>query len=141
MDWKRCLDSEIAKKITPDSEMVKALSSSSDNKLKSSEMLGISRITTSSKLSLTYDALREALEALAIKNGYKVYNHECYACFLKEVLRLDEEANEFDRLRKIRNKINYYGEELSVDEASVLIKKLIDLRKIIVRHLNAPGSP
>jgi len=82
-----------------------------------------------------YDALREYLEALAIKNGYKIYNHECYTSFLKEVLNKSSDADEFDNLRKIRNSINYYGRKINNEEAQHILKKLKQLIQKIKHEL------
>ncbi len=133
MDWQECIDSGMAKKINPDKEMVNSLLSSADKRIKSADLLKTDNITANSKLSLSYDALREVLEALAIKQGYKIYNHECYTCFLREILKASIEAEEFDSLRRIRNKINYYGKELSINESDELIKKIKSLRNIVIK--------
>jgi len=79
-----------------------------------------------------YDVLRSILEAISAIDGYKIYSHEAFTYFLKNK---GEEALsiKFDRLRKIRNSINYYGENISteetkenVDEIKKIIKYLID---------------
>lgn len=136
MDWKSCVDQKIAKMVHPDSVMVKTLIDSSNNKLKSEELLESNKITAGSKLSLAYDALREALEALAITSGYKIYNHECYTCFLKEFLDLQEAGDKFDNFRKIRNKVNYYGAELSVAEADKIIKDIKILMADVIKYIS-----
>lgn len=59
MDWKECFDSSMVKEVKPDNEMIKALLSSADNKMKSVDMLKTDRVTANSKLALAYDALRE----------------------------------------------------------------------------------
>ena len=134
MDWKECIDSGVAKEIKPDEEMIASILSSADKRIKSVDLLKTDDITANSKLSLAYDALREVLEALAIKRGYKVYNHECYTCFLRELLGSSFEAEEFDSLRRTRNKINYYGKELSIEESDELVKKIKSLRNIIIKN-------
>ncbi len=135
MDWKECFDSGMVKEVKPDKEMINALLYSADNRMKSVDMLETDNVTANSKLSLAYDALREVIEALAIKHGYKIYNHECYTCFLREILKYDPEAEEFDTLRRTRNKVNYYGKELSVDESNLLIKKIKALKLFITKNL------
>ena len=87
MDWKECCNKRIVKEIKKDDELIKSLINISKNKLESENKLSMSDITAASKLSLAYDSLRELLEALAIKHGYKIYNHECYTAFLKEILK------------------------------------------------------
>ena len=135
MDWKECFDKRIAKNVSLDLDMIKSLIKNSENKLKSEEKLVISSITAGSKLSLVYDSLRELLEALALKKGYKIYNHECYTAFLKEVLRESDKGDEFDEIRMIRNDINYYGKEISIEEAESIIKRIKNFRNFILKLL------
>lgn len=134
-DWKECCDKKIAKSISPDFEMISSLKESSENKIKSSDELSISLITASSKFILAYDSVREILEALSLKKGYKIYNHECYTAFLKEVLNQSSLGDEFDDLRKIRNSINYYGKKLAIQDSILLIKRIKELRKEILKLL------
>lgn len=42
-------------------------------------------------------------------------------------MNLSSDAELFDKLRKVRNGINYYGREVSVEEADYLIEKLMFL--------------
>lgn len=77
-----------------------------------------------------YDTLRALVEALAVLDGYKVYSHEAFTYYLREIRHEDVLSQKFDRYRKIRNRLNYYGKEISVDEGRESIsemKKLIDL--------------
>lgn len=136
MDWEDCLNRRIAKKVSLDSDLIRSLIKSSSNKLESECKLKISPVTASSKLSLAYDSLRELLEALALKNGYKIYNHECYSAFLKEILNQSSYADEFSEIRKIRNDVNYYGKEISPEESGDMIKKIRQLRSFVLNLLN-----
>lgn len=124
MDWKECCGRRIVKDVKPDIGMIASLTKSSKNKLDSESKLEMSNTTAGSKLSLAYDSLRELLEALSIKNGFKVYNHECYVAFLKEVMKESYKADEFNEIRKVRNAVNYYGKEISVGEASEIITRI-----------------
>lgn len=124
MDWKECCSRRIAKDVKPDIGMIASLTKSSKNKSESESKLEMSNTTAGSKLSLAYDSLRELLEALSLKNGFKVYNHECYAAFLKEVMKESYKADEFDEIRKVRNAVNYYGKEISMEEANEIIARI-----------------
>ncbi len=115
--------------------MTISLIKSSENKLKSEEKLVMSAVTASSKISLVYDSLRELLEALALKEGYKIYNHECYTAFIKEIIKESDRGDEFDEIRKIRNDVNYYGKEISVEEAENVINRIKNLRVSISKLL------
>lgn len=122
MDWKECLKQRTVKETKEDKNLIKSLLETSEIKLKSADSL--SEEFFISKISLLYDSLREILEALAIKKGFKIYNHECYVAFLKEILNLSREADIFDNLRKTRNAINYYGKKLEKEEADAVIEQL-----------------
>jgi len=136
MDWKECKDSRMAKSIKPDMHLVRSLIKSSEKRLKSQDLLELNDITCESKVSLCYDAMRELLEALAVLKGFKIYNHECYCAFLKEVMNKSMLGDLFDRQRKIRNSINYYGDEITIPEAEATIKEIQELVSIIKPIIN-----
>jgi uncharacterized protein YutE (UPF0331/DUF86 family) len=136
MDWRDCCKKLLAKEISPDLNLVKSLISSSENKNKTQGLLPLNKETASSKVSLSYDALRQLLEALAIKENYKIYNHECYTSFLKEIVKKSELGDRFESLRKIRNSINYYGKELNEEEAKETLEKINSLIEKIKKELN-----
>ncbi|MBD3312219.1 HEPN domain-containing protein [archaeon] len=124
MDWFNCKKKRLVKEVKSDNNLIESLIKSSDKKLRSQELLELTNDTASSKISLAYDSLRALLEALAIKEGYKIYNHECYTSFLKEVMNKSTLGDEFDKIRKTRNAINYYGEEVEKEEAKMILKEI-----------------
>jgi len=101
----------------------------------SQELLPLNEITTASKISLAYDSLREVLEALAIKRGFRVYNHECYVAFLKEIMRDSFLGEDFDEIRKLRNEINYYGKDVALGECVRIIKLIKGQKRTIDKYL------
>jgi|SRR3989344_2898216 len=135
MDWKECLDKRIAKNVNLDLNLINSLIKTSENKLKSSQELKMNEINASSKFSLAYDSLRELLEALVLKKGYKVYNHECYTYFIKEIIGESDKGDEFDEIRRARNEVNYYGQEITVDESSKIIESIDSLRTFVLSLL------
>ena len=136
MDWEECKDKRLVKEVREDKELIKSLIASSEKKLKTNERIGLDKTTSSTKVSIAYEALREVLEAIAIKNGFKVYNHECFCSFLREVIKDDISSQEFDIFRRMRNQINYYGKDIELEEAKNIIKEITLLRsKIINKYL------
>jgi len=67
------------------------------------------------------------LEALSILNGYKVSNHICYVAFLREIMDMEKNADQFNSFRKLRNGLNYYGEDITTCNAMIVIKEMDDL--------------
>ena len=137
MNWNTCLRQKEAKPIKPDLEMAASLEKTSANKAYSSELLELKEETVASKISLDYDAVRELLEAIALRHGFKIYNHVCYTGFLKEILKQTDLAEEFDELRIIRNDINYYGKNVSIIEAKEVLKRLEKLRVSLLKFTSA----
>ncbi|MFT4312564.1 MAG: hypothetical protein ACMXYF_05035 [Candidatus Woesearchaeota archaeon] len=85
--------------------------------------------------SLYYDAIRELLEAFCLKKGYKVLNHVCLGEKVKEISQ-DFDYSTFDRIRYLRNGINYYGNQIAYEPAVLLLKKIKKLFLWILQELN-----
>lgn len=132
MDWKECKDKNFVKEVKINENLVNSLINSSKNKLESSNRLELDETTASTKVSIVYDSLRELLEALAIKKGFKVYNHDCFCAFLHEICQDKTSSLNFDKFRKIRNQINYYGKDVQKEEAKTIIKEIISLINSII---------
>lgn len=136
MDWKECFNKKLIKNISEDRDLVISLRKNSDNKSFSASKLNLSEITASSVIILHYDSLRELLEALALSKGYKIYGHECFSAFLSEIIKEEDLAERFDKVRKLRNSINYYGKSLSINDANDIIQELKYLKKEIKALFN-----
>ena len=128
MRWEECLRTRIAKESIIDKELISSLIESSKRKLKTDKYSPLNNITASTKIANNYDALREILEALSISKGFKIYNHECLTGFILEVLKMPSESNHFDKLKRIRNGINYYGKNISAEDAKKLLIEINELR-------------
>ncbi len=136
IDWETCKEQRFAKNIVPDTGQIKSIIESAKNKEKTAKMIPLNETTKETVVSLTYDVLRELLESLALKHGYKIYNHECYTPFLRIVIKDDDFALEFDSLRMLRNGINYYGKNVSLSDAELTIRtaeKLIGKTKDLLK--------
>ncbi len=127
IDWEKCKELKVAKQIQPDYNLITYLQESSLNKEKTTKLLPLNETTKETVISLFYDVLRELLESLAIKKGYKIYNHECYTPFLRIIIKDENFALEFDSLRLLRNGINYYGRKIDLNDAKLTISKVQSL--------------
>lgn len=133
MDWQECKDKKFVKETSKDENLINSLIKSSKKKSDSNERLELDETTASTKVSISYDSLREILEALAIKKGFKIYNHECFSGFLGEICNEKFLSKQFDGFRKARNQINYYGKDISLEHAEILIKEISDFKKKIIK--------
>ncbi len=114
------------RKASPDISLVKSLYKNTLKDLVYLKNQQINEISARKIVSNYYDCLRAILEAIASLDGYKIYQHEAFAFFIKEK---GEEipSIKFDRFRKIRNKINYYGGDISIKEAVEIVEEIIKL--------------
>ena len=94
----------------------------------------LNKDTSSLILEDTYEAIREAAQALMSVRGFKPYSHEATISFLKEFYKnqfSDYEINKFDRFRELRNNSVYKAQKIDISEAvecmefcNVFIKKI-----------------
>ncbi len=115
MTFQQFIDKGMVRKGSPEIPKVKSLMQTSKNHLLFLEDQKISEVSAGSILVTYYEALREIIEAICLKEGFKVYSHEAFTYFLKEKEEMIV-AERFDGLRKLRNAVNYYGESVSVNE-------------------------
>jgi len=81
-----------------------------------------------------YEGLREYCEAIGYLHGYKFLSHESVGYFIAEVLKEPSIAGKFDRYRKIRNGINYYGNSVSPETVKEAMKEIPSILKILEKH-------
>jgi len=93
MDWHECIRKRIVKDVKEDRNLIISAREIAAIKVKSADVLP--RELSVGKITLLYDALREYLECLALEKGFKIYNHECYAAFLREIGGFSREAEIF----------------------------------------------
>jgi len=109
-----------------DVSLARSLVQISEKDIEFFKSLEINENSSRKIMSNFYDILRSILEAIAALDGFKIYSHEAFTYFLKE-----KEENilfeKFDRFRKIRNKINYYGEDISVEETKEIIGEIVKM--------------
>ena len=132
MDLNECFRKGFIRKAEIDKELVKSIIEMSGIKETAVKTANINEINISAYVSLAYDSLREVLESLCIMKGYKVLSHICIGELLKDILE-DFDYNEFDRLRWVRNSINYYGEKVEFQQGKEIIYKIFNIKKKILK--------
>ncbi|HIH42136.1 TPA: hypothetical protein HA246_00665 [Candidatus Woesearchaeota archaeon] len=122
MDWIKCNKIRMVKEAKTDMHKIISIMEIAEKKIDSSNILPDAHYY--SKITLLYDALREFLECIALSKGYKIYNHECYTAFLKEILNESSLGDKFDKFRILRNGMNYYGKKITQEEGTEVIKQM-----------------
>ena len=72
------------RKGSPDTQMSQSLIKTAQEDLEFLNSLTITEKSSRKIMVNYYDTLRAILEAIAIKEGYKVYSHEAFTYYLKE---------------------------------------------------------
>ncbi len=119
------------RKAKPDISLAKSLLNYSVKDRELFDAIPVTELSARKLVSNYYDILRSILEAISILNGYKIYSHEALTYYLK-LIEEDAISIKFDRLRKIRNKINYYGEEIKASEAREYIVEIKELADMLI---------
>lgn len=130
MKFEEFIEQGKVRKGTPDIPKIKALLQTSNNHLLFLKTQKIDKISAGSILVTYYEALREVIEAISLKEGFKVYSHEAFTYFLKEKDE-DSASQKFDNLRKLRNVVNYYGEKVDAREVEIAKEDIIELIKYL----------
>ena len=128
MDLNECFEKGLIRKVTPNKELIISLIEMADIKEITVKKAKIDKQNISVYVSISYDSLREILEAICISKGYKVLSHVCIGNLLKSILN-DFDYNGFDRLRYIRNNINYYGVKVEFNQGKEVIDKIFIMKK------------
>lgn len=137
MKFNEYIKKKIVRKTSRDNQLIKSILKTSESDLRFFEKSKITKDSARKIVSNYYEILREILEAIATKDGYKLYNHEAFAAYLKEIKNEVSIAEKFDRFRIIRNNINYYGIEISEEEAVEYKKDLLDMINLLrQKYLN-----
>ena len=133
--FKQSIEQGYAKVIPLDKIKAKSLVKSADEAVYSAKKIPFEPDTLKSITRELYEGLRQFCEAIGYLKGYKFLSHEAITYFIEEILDEQKLSAKFDRYRKIRNGINYYGDDVSegtVKEALIEIPELIaQLRKHI----------
>ncbi|MGB9707824.1 MAG: hypothetical protein ACPLXC_00650 [Candidatus Pacearchaeota archaeon] len=134
-NFKECLEEGKAKKVPINSIRAKSLIKSSEQAIITAKTIHLIETSLKTIFRELYEALREYCEAIGYVKGYKFLDHISITYFLRDVLKQGSLSIKFDRYRRLRNGINYYGEDINaitVKEALEDIPKIINsLKKFI----------
>lgn len=131
MKFENFIDEGQARRATKDILLAKSLLNTAKKDIKFLEDLKISEDSSRKIMTNYYDVLRSVLEAISAIEGYKIYSHEAFTYFLKEKGE-DVISIKFDRFRKIRNGINYYGKDISAVETRENVEEIKKIIRILI---------
>ena len=128
MNFENSLIERKVKRVIPNKIRASSLFKSSIQAIETAKVIQLNSNTLKSILRELYEGLREYCEAIGYLKGYKFLDHESITYFLRDILKEQSVSIKFDRYRKLRNGINYYGEDIDIEtvkEAIIEIPKII----------------
>lgn len=128
-NWKDCIESKNAIKISPDNEKANSLIETSEERIK--QTANINEKNANFIFEDYYSSILELLHAIVLKKGYKINNHICLGYYLRDILKQERSFLIFDDLRYKRNSLTYYGIRMEFDVAVQAINKSKELIKEI----------
>ena len=124
MNFENLIRNGIVKKVPKDAIRAKSLIKSAEQALGTAKDIPIEEDKLKTIFRELYESLRQYCEALGYLKGYKFLNHESIAVFLDEILNEKEISIKFDRYRKLRNGINYYGNDIDTSTVKEALKEI-----------------
>jgi len=119
-----CIDSGKTKKTGQNQIRAISLARSSTQAIETAKSIPLNSNTAKTILRELYEGLREHCEAIGFLKGYKFLDHESIGYFLRDILKEQHAHNKFDRYRKLRNGINYYGNDVSIETVREAIQDI-----------------
>ena len=134
MNFENSLVNGKAKKVIPNKIRTSSLFKSSIQAIETAKVIQLSPDTLKSILRELYEGLREYCEAIGYLKGYKFLDHESIGYFLKDILKEPSVSAKFDRYRRLRNGINYYGEDIDIETVKEAIIEIPNLIKELEKY-------
>ncbi len=126
MPFKYYLDSDLARQCSKDPAASKAIFSRAMRRLEFVKAQKVDQDNASFVFEDIYEVIRECIQAVMVRDGFKPYSHEAVVAFVNDRYRGeygDKLINRFDRYRIIRNDSMYravvIGEEETVKAANI----------------------
>ena len=134
MNFENSLIEGKAKKVLPNEIRASSLFRSSLQAIETAKVIQVNPNALKSILRELYEGLREYCEAIGYLKGYKFLDHESITYFLRDVLKEQSISTKFDRYRKLRNGINYYGADIDTETVKYAIIEIPELVKELEKY-------
>jgi uncharacterized protein (UPF0332 family) len=133
MPFQYYLDSDLAKKCSNDPGTARTIFLRATKRQEYVKTQIIDQDNASFIFEDIYEVMRECIQSLMIRDGFKPYSHEAVVAFVNDRYQKefgDNLINRFDRYRVIRNNSMYRAGFISEEEASKALRVADDFVKI-----------
>src|SRR3989338_1662856 len=136
MNFEESLKKGYVKKIPVDKFRAKNLTQSAEQAIETAKTINLDENSAKTVLRELYEGLREFCEAAGYLKGYKFLSHEVITYFIEDISRDKKTSEKFDRYRKIRNGISYYGENVEIETVKSALEEIPELIKKLKLFFN-----
>lgn len=112
------------RKIPVDRLRAKSMFTASSQAIATTKIIPLTTTTAKTVFRELYEGFREYCEGIGFLHGYKFLDHASITYFLRDILKEQRIALKFDRYRKLRNGINYYGDDIDVETVKEAMKEI-----------------
>ncbi|MBN1376863.1 hypothetical protein JW949_00865 [Candidatus Woesearchaeota archaeon] len=135
MNFGKSTEEGYAKKVPVNTIRAKNLIKSSEQTIKTAKKIILTETTSKTVIRELYEGLREYCEAIGYIKGYKFNSHEVIVYFIEDILKEKSISIKFDRYRKIRNGISYYGNSVNIKTVEKALKEIPMMIKKLTEHI------
>ena len=121
-EFSHFIEKQEVKKQNPDNNLSQATFKASIERLHHAQKLAKEKDNPKYVLENAYEAMREASDSILYAEGDKSYSQEASIVYLENKEFNQQELTEFNRFRKIRNNIKYYGQTCDEIDAQLCLK-------------------
>jgi hypothetical protein len=134
MNFENSLITGKAKKVMPNTIRATSFFSSSKQAIETAKIIELNTNSLKTILRELYEGLREFCEGIGYIKGYKFLDHESITFFIRDVLKEESISRQFDRYRKLRNGINYYGNDIEIETVKDALQEIPNLVKELKKY-------
>jgi len=136
MNWEECKKKYI-RRIQIDKEQIESIKETAQKRLKFLKTKEESKDNISFLVEGHYEIIKELLVTLLLKNGLKSKNHQCLiSYFHKKHPEYEYEVNLILQMSYLRNRLNYYGEEIDIEFYEKNKEEFHKIIKILTNLIN-----
>lgn len=123
-NFEGCIKEKKVKRVPINKIRAKSLVKSSEEAIQTAKLLLLKETSLKTIFRELYEGFRECCDAIGYLKGYKFFDHISITYFLQDILKQKVLAMKFDRFRKLRNGINYYGRDVDVSTVKEALKEI-----------------
>lgn len=131
MEWSEC-EEKFLRDVSPDKNKIKSMLDIAGSRQKFIETLAVNENSVSFITEGYYETIKELLVALLLTKGLRSSNHQCLITYFYLNYKEHESyAHLMSELSYLRNRLEYYGEQIIPDFYNKNINKMKALIKIL----------